>query len=290
MHEIKLPTTYNYIGAFLTFACELQCSYCLNYQWGAKPKYKQLSSEQWIKGLNRLDVPIDLPVTIQGGEPTLHPGFYKIISGIHKHISIDLLTNACFSLEEFLDKIPPERLRRRSKYASIRVSYHMEQMELAPLVDKVVALLKRHYHIGVWIVDHPRDRKMIKVAQRIMEKEGIDCRIKEFLGVYNDVLYGTYKYPAAVCGEVVSCMCKPSEMLISPDGSVHRCHHHLYNNVDAYAHVLDSHVKLLDSHMECKYLGSCNSCDIKLKTNRYQEFGHCSVDVKSVPRQLDNSS
>ena len=280
MKEIKLPEHFNYVGIFLTFACNLQCSFCLNRQRETRPKYKHLSAKQWGMAVNRLQLRPDLPVTLQGGEPTLHKEFFKIIKNIRKDINIDLLTNSMFNIDEFIKNIPPERMRRDSPYASIRISYHPEQMELDELIPKVKKLLSYGYSVGVWIVDHPRDTQWIHLAQAVMQREGIDCRLKEFLGFHGNKFYGTYKYPKAVSGKKKRCLCKPSELIIAPDGSMHRCHYDLYSNKEAYAHILDNNIKVLDTYTKCDYMGMCNSCDIKLKTNRFQQFGHCSVEIK----------
>jgi len=40
--------------------------------------------------LNRLDCPVDLPITLQGGEPSLHPDFIWIIKNIKKSLNIDI--------------------------------------------------------------------------------------------------------------------------------------------------------------------------------------------------------
>jgi hypothetical protein len=174
----------------------------------------------------------------------------------------------------------PERLKREAKYASIRVSYHCEQMELENTVNKVKRLIDAGFSVGVWVVDHPAYEHMNRISRDIMLKEGIDCRMKEFLGEWKGKMYGTYKYPDAIGKKTgKNVLCRPSEMLIAPDGSVHRCHNSLYIQQKGYVHLLDAHVKLLEEHIPCSQFGRCNSCDIKLKTDRFQENGHCSVDI-----------
>ena len=32
---------------------------------------------------------------------------------------------------------------------------------------------------------------------------------------------------------------------------------------------------------DCNRFGECNPCDVKLKNNRFQQFGTCSVTIKS---------
>ncbi len=119
--------------------------------------------------------------------------------------------------------------------------------------------------------------------KRVVGSFGIDFSVKEFLGRHNDKLYGTYKYEGAVGGQKVrECMCKPSEMLIAPDGEVHVCHGNLYGDWDSWGHVLEDNFRCLEDYRKCGFYGLCNPCDIKTKTNRFQEYGHCSVEIKEV--------
>jgi MoaA/NifB/PqqE/SkfB family radical SAM enzyme len=233
MNKIVIPESYNYIGVFLTFKCSLGCSYCIN-NFNSKPSYSQeLTGEQWIKHLNRIESRPDLPITLQGGEPTVHKDFYKIVNGIKRELNIDILTNGLFSIDKFRKNIEPERLKRESKYASIRVSYHVERMSLDDTMHRVKTLMDHGYSVGIWAVDHPQDRAFVRVAKELCTKEGIDFRIKEFLGYYNNKLYGSYKYPTAMSNRARECYCRPSELLIGPNGDIHRCHYHLYRNSDS---------------------------------------------------------
>lgn len=280
MNKIAVPESYNYIGVFLTFACNLRCDYCINRQYGAVQKYKQMTPQEWIDGLNRIQTRPDLPITLQGGEPTMYKGIYEVIAGVDRRIHIDILTNGQFNVEEFICKVDPLRLQRSAKYASIRLSYHPWDMPLEGLINTAKRLQDASFSVGVWVVDHPGCHSLVRASQELMLNEGIDCRLKEFLGEYRGKFYGTYKYPDAVDQkECRTRRCKPSEMLIAPDGSVHQCHNSLYTSSKGYAHILNPEVSLIQDHIPCSRYGQCNSCDVKLKTNRFQEDGHCSVDV-----------
>lgn len=226
-----------------------------------------------MAALDRIETRPDLPLTLCGGEPTLHPDFYEIVNGINESINIDLLTNCQFSIEEFCSKIKPSRLTRSAPYASIRVSYHPPTMELEDTIMRVQVLQERGYSIGVWIVNYPKD-KLIKYYQKCFQTAGIDCRLKEYL---DGDKYGTYKYKELQGKKDV--LCRPSELLIAPDGSLHRCHGDLYGGRPAYGNIKLDEVHLPQDYVPCKKV-ACNSCDIKLKTNRFQEYGHCAVDIK----------
>lgn len=268
---IDIPKSYNYISAFLTFNCNFKCHYCINKYNGLYP-YKSMGVGDWIDGLNRIKTRKDLPITISGGEPTIHPKFFEIIKWIDWDIPLDLLTNGSFDRKYFTVHISHNRFKRESPYASIRFSYHPGYTNFVELVYKVYILQKKGYSVGIWAVGDGLVNRFLKLLARTL---GIDFRIKEFL----DETHGNYKYPDGLDGFPKKCLCKPSELLIAPDGRLFRCHHDLYHGVNSYGHILDNEVKLPTGFLYCDSFGSCNPCDIKLKTNRFQQEGHCSVEI-----------
>jgi hypothetical protein len=279
---LKIPEHINYIGAFLTLKCNLNCSYCINKHDShlyRKEAYRRVPGKEWIEGLNKLAPRDDLPVTLQGGEPSLHKDFYEIINGVHH--PVDILTNIQFDVEEFMKNVKPERFKYRGKYACIRVSYHPGQMDLADTIDKVLTLQKNGYSIGVFIVKHPAH--LLQPEYNAFADAGIDIRWKEFLGYYQGKLYGTYKYKDAVQVSPIqlkSCICSPSEILIDPSLGMHICHQGVYHNTKLYNYLYSVNEPILPTTWMCYEYGLCNPCDIKIKTNRFQEDGHCAVEIK----------
>lgn len=274
MNEIITPPGYNYIACFLTLRCNLNCSYCINKYEDFQPQ-EEMNTEDWIKGLSRIYTRQDLPVTLQGGEPTIYPGFYKIANALHfqhkKHL--DLLTNGMFNLKEFTQEIPCTVFKRGAKYASIRFSYHTKMSPVA-LAMKVWELQNRDYEVGIWGLDiSQRNNKAMK---NFCDCLNLDFRVKEYLSDED----GTYKYPEAHTGKFRrQVWCKGSELIIGPSGHIFRCHADLYSNRNWIGHILDDYV-VFPEFEECENYGHCNPCDIKLKTNRLQEFGYCAVQIK----------
>ena len=91
--KIIVPKDYDYVGVYLTDRCHLDCPYCItthhNSPFGKKD-VPELRPEEWVIGLNRLELPKDVPITLQGGEPFLYKGIWKILEDVrHK---IDILT------------------------------------------------------------------------------------------------------------------------------------------------------------------------------------------------------
>ncbi len=281
MTELAIPERYNYIAVFLTLACDLRCPFCINRFSEDVERYPALPGDRWLEGLNRIVSRPDLPVTLQGGEPSLHPDFHAIVNGLRSDLNIDILTNLQFDVDAFMEAVPPGRVRREAPYASIRVSYHPGQTDLAALVTNVVKLLEHGYSAGVWAVQHPGYTQDIEHAGRTCSRAGIDFRVKEFLGFHDGRLHGTYKYPEALIGRAVRPVeCRTSELIVGPTGDVFRCHADLYQGRQPIGSILDRSFRIEDTYRPCDCFGLCNPCDVKVKTNRYQEFGHTSAEIR----------
>lgn len=284
LEKIQLPKRYNYIACFLTLDCNLKCAYCINlFGVSNKSKKRIISGKQWAEGLNRIICSNDLPVTLQGGEPSLHPDFFEVIKNIKKGLNIDILTNLCFDVDRFIKEVNPNRLSRSAPYPNIRVSYHPYYVDLGDLIKKALKMQQAGFSIGIFCIRHPKFKKQALSAQKQCLKFGIGFRIKEFLGEFNGRISGTYFYPAAI-GSIKrkSCLCRTSELIIGPDGRVYRCHHDLYKDFVPVGNLLDPDFKIRDIFRKCKEFGDCNPCDVKIKTNRFQVHGHTSVEIKNI--------
>ena len=284
LKSIYTPKKYNYIATFLTLNCNMNCAYCINEHHGSRTsKNCIVSGKKWVEGLNRLVCPQDLPITLQGGEPSLHPDFIWMINNIKLDLKIDILTNLFFDVEKFIEEVSPSRFCRDALYPSIRVSYHPDHTNLDAFIKKVLKMKKAGFSIGIYGILHPNFSKVILKAQERCLGLGIDFRIKEFLGKYNGRVYGTYRYPEAINNnEQKKCLCRTSELIIGPDCNVYRCHHDLYKDFLPIGNLLDPDFIIEDIFRECNQFGNCNPCDLKIKTNRSQIYGHTSVEIKNV--------
>lgn len=283
MKDIVIPETYNYIAVFLTLSCNYRCNYCINSFENGKFDRKSISGKEWVAGINRIVSRPGLPITLQGGEPSIHKDFFYILKNIKPELKIDILTNIQFDTDNFIKEIRPERLKRDAPYASIRVSYHPQVMRLEDTLLKALKMQEAGFSIGIWGVLHPSQKDEILRAKEKAEKIGIDFRVKEFLGDYDGNLYGTYRYKGA-CDKKFrkKCMCKTTEFIVGPSGTVYRCHSDLYENRAPVGNIIDSEFEIKDIFMPCDWFGHCNPCDIKVKTNRFQEFDHTSVEIKEL--------
>lgn len=278
---------HNYVAFFLTFSCNLNCPYCINCQGQGRPIQKCMSPDEWIQAADRLMLRDDLPLTLQGGEPTLYKGFYQLAKEIREDIKMDLMTNMMFDVKEFINQVPVWRFTRDAPYAPIRVSYHPGQNDIDELIKKTLALQEAGFRVGVYGIEHPDDviREHILSVQQECLKLGLDFRTKEFLGKYKGRMYGTLKYENSTdCDTKKRCECKTTEVLVDPLGYVYRCHSDLYKGRNHIGHILDPSIteQSIDTFRGCDFFGDCNPCDVKLKTNRYQVFGHTSVKIRNI--------
>jgi hypothetical protein len=279
--SVNLPSSFNYVGAFLTFRCPYHCSYCINrFGGGARLSGPERPGEEWIRFFSRLDAH-GLPVTLQGGEPGMHPDFIQIVNETLNRHPVDILSTLEFDLRAFIEAVDPKRLNREAPYAPIRVSYHPEQFSLVHILDRVLMLQRAGFRIGLYAVEHPRNHAQIEHARIVCAGLGVDFRTKPFLGWHEGRLQGSLAYPDACSLPFPrKCMCAPSELLVGPDGFMYHCHHHLYHKVNPSGHISNPPVAMSDDFAPCSWFGNCNPCDVKVKNNRFQSFGHVSVRIR----------
>tara|TARA_Y100000310_G_scaffold50196_1_gene46293 strand:+ start:7225 stop:8151 length:927 start_codon:yes stop_codon:yes gene_type:complete len=282
MKPIKIPENYNYIGIFFTFGCNLKCSYCINrHEEGNFPK-GIISGKEWVKALNRIETISDIPITFQGGEPSTHPDFMFIINNLNESIPIDILTNLEFDVDKFIATVNPQRLKRDAHYAPIRVSYHPEQQDIDKVAERMLKMHNAGFSIALYGVMHPSQKEEILKAQKRCKELGVDFRTKEFLGIHEGKLHGTYKYPNCCENkQKKNVLCKTTELIIGPTGGVYRCHSDIYENRKPIGNIFDADFEIKDEFRPCSNYGHCNPCDVKVKTNRLQQFGHTSVEIKN---------
>lgn len=278
-----LPESFNYIGLFLTFRCPYKCSFCINRSEGNRlSDYREINGREWLGFLETLQSG-GVPVTLQGGEPGLHRDFIEIVKTASQWMHIDILTNLAFDIDRFIAEVEPARLNREAPYAPIRVSYHPAQFSLEHITSRVLKMQNAGFRIGLYGVLHPSQLAEIKRASRVCAGLGIDFREKPFLGLYRGKLYGEYAYQDACAGTPFArCECAGTELLIAPDGAMHRCHKFLYSHMRPIADISAPGAALREKFRLCNQYGACNPCDVKLKNNRFQRFGHVSMKIRDI--------
>lgn len=307
MENIYLPDSYKYISAFLTFRCTLDCSYCVNKSSNEKfyrKGFNELSGEEWVTALNRIEPKKGLPISFLGGEPFAHKDFIYIINNIKPELEIDILTNLWVSeekLNQFISEVSPRRVARDAPYSSIRVSYHPEQMgEGERLVKNVLKLKNAGFSIGIEGAMYPSPNQLGAIERMIIKcrNNDINFRAKSFLGIYEgiddigrpfSIKHGDYsRYPDAVFNEKTKkCMCKTSDLLISSSGDIYRCQRDLLLTENSIGNLLSSDFQVLGDFKQCNNYGHCHPCDIKTKTMPDQKSYYTSVEIKEIKSDKD---
>ena len=288
LSPIKIPGHFDYVGVYLTNRCFLSCEYCITnhnnvFFINNKNYGKELSTEDWIKGLNRFQLPRGVPITLQGGEPFLFSGIWSILE--NSLAPVDILT--ALPPNVTLDKIKSLKTlrwnQREAPYPTIRVSYHKGENDYRKLIPRI-AELQEIVSIGLFHINHPGYPEETEKIKLLSEKFKIDFRVKEYLGLYDGKMYGNYLYPDAVSGKIMreKVFCKNSVVPIGPTGFIYRCHSDLYNERHklALAHILNEEVEIKDEFLPCNFYGLCSECDFKIKTNHEQIYGYTSAEIK----------
>ena len=274
---LELPIQINYSEAYLTLKCNLNCDYCINDDSGVVRDRKLLSAEQWIDGLSSIN--FKHPLTLGGGEPTIHPEFFKLVRDMPSNIDLDLLTNLQFNADRFIAEVPKSRFKGNGAFKSIRASFHQTHDPLE-VIAKLSKLQDAGFGVGLFGINHPDNTERNIQMSELSRKAGVYFFIKDFLGDYGGYTTGIYRYPFAVDkGKINRVRCRINEFITDPEGDVYGCHKDLYKKHRPIQNILDKKPINLDFR-ECGECGNCNPCDIKLKTNRFLKMGYSSVEIE----------
>lgn len=290
---IKIPSHYDYIGVYLTNRCFLSCEYCITNHNSVdfinnRKSNAELTTEQWVAGLNRLDLPADIPLTLQGGEPFLHKGIWSLLENVRHPMDILTALPKNVTVENLKSLKTLVWNKRPAPYPTIRVSYHRGQNDYNELIPRI-AKLQEIVNIGLFHIHHPGYPAEAEKIKALAVKHKVDFRLKEYLGWHNGKMYGSYAYPDAVLGKVVedTVLCKNTVVPIGAEGYLYRCHSDLYHQRHnlAVAHLLDENASVEDKFRPCGFYGLCSECDVKTKTNHMQVYGYTSVEIKFPGRK-----
>lgn len=257
---MRLPNSYNYIGAFLTLRCNFKCSYCINWKFHS---FQEMSGNEWIFAINRTET--SLPFTLQGGEPTLHRDFYKILNGINK--KVHLLTNLSFNVEKFIGEVPIDVFDYSRSFAPIRVSYHGETHSITKLIKEIEQLRENGFRIGLYIVENPVNFETIELLKQ-WNIDWLDFQTKPLLS--NIPIMDSLSKVAG---------CRTKELLISSDGNIYKCHRDLYKGKLSIGNICTIE-EMEYCHRVCNRANECHPCDLKLKRDRFGNEGYRSVEIE----------
>lgn len=250
---MQLPSIYNYIGVLITLRCNFKCSYCLNWRLNKEER----DVDYWLKAIDRIET--DLPITLSGGEPSIHKAFFPLLTNLDK--KFDLLTNLTFDVDRFIKDVPLERFQNGKDYAPIRVSYHPGFSGKIDVLGKVKKLIDNGFRVGLYVVETDESKYIIESLKQI---DWLDLQVKPYID--HEVKINKKRERR----------CAISEVIVGPDGNVYKCHRDLYKGEYPLGDLLT--IKSINYCFRyCINANECHPCDTKTKRDRYGNPGYTSV-------------
>jgi molybdenum cofactor biosynthesis enzyme MoaA len=254
---MQLPSIFNYIGILITLRCNFKCSYCLNWKMNKEEK----DVDFWLNAIDRIET--DLPITLSGGEPSIHKAFFPLLINLNK--KFDVLTNLTFDVNYFIENVPVDRFQNDKGYAPIRVSYHPGFSEKINVIEKIRKLMDAGHRVGLYVVETDDNKPVIDSLKKI---DWLDVQVKPYL-----------KHEMKI-EEEKKCRCSISELLVGPDGNVYKCHRDLYKDENPIGELIRMN-HIFYNKRDCNNADECHPCDIKVKRDRFGNPGYKSV-IKEI--------
>lgn len=272
-----------YWAAFLTLTCNGNCQYCIQKVSPiefkeALPLYAQgeLPPKEWVEFYNSLQRNKQQRLSIIGGEPTNHYGFFEIVNGIegyYKTITTNLASSAFNDVDQFASKILDKNSVR------INTSFHPHLLPAKEFADRIHKLRWHGFFVDqIAMVDHPMNN--FKRYYYEFLQYGIHLQPQTYLGRlasgelvpndygatthHTDTLIDNYGKYAEACGTQAknNRYCMTTRFMAGPDGQLFKCHYHLYSRMNPLGNILDDELpELKHDFEECSDFGWCNPCD-----------------------------
>lgn len=217
----------------LSRACNYSCSYCNQRQELDRPMFDmseakrkvvsndRRSGKEWIEGLNAFPFRDEYDRLIfSGGEPSLHPDFFDIVSQVKGFRCKMIVTNLTFDVDRLIDACRAERTK-----VLVQPSFHFEYAEFEEFATKVTKLraagLLSNF-IPVSIVHLPGRPEPETYRERFRQR-GFDASLYRHEGYYQgefryaprsgfggvsqvrEVLYSSCLHPVKPNGDIVYC-------------------------------------------------------------------------------------
>lgn len=236
-----------YLRIYLTLECNLSCHYCVN-QCHTQKRLKDntlVSGKNWVDTINK----IGRNVIFTGGEPTLHPDFFLIMTSINPEIKIKLYTNLIWT-EEFTNHF----LKTVPKTIGLYTSYHPSGGKPEPFINRVVQLKQNNFNVRVHSINHETQKKFIQKSKQLFFESGIDLTIDEDQKeLFSDASSQKQKR---------SVICSKKIILISPDGYRYPCVSKMVRKKNPLEHIIRDDLNASKIISSCNEYGYCAACDM----------------------------
>jgi len=169
------------------YYCNFKCDYCYFTQAGwmniqkmqGEPKSPDEMESAWENICRSYG---NAKIYITGGEPFLYPGFVNILTRIIKYHVVHVTTNLSLPVDEFIRKIPADKVEVNS-------TYHPLYMSIDEFVRQVIKLKSAGYRCGVCYLAYPAQLKEMINYKRYFKAQGIDMALTAYWGDYKDKEY-----------------------------------------------------------------------------------------------------
>jgi len=254
---------------FITLACDFRCPYCITKATpGWNFGYPHRECAEWAEALNNLE---DVThIVLNGGEPTLRPGFADMIAAIAPSDAkwpndwkIALGCNGTERARKVLLGTAP-----RPDFI-IDLSFHPSDITLPEIMETAMQLKAAGHNVRAHTISWPGLGVAADWFARQLTNAGIVAFVQNYDGWWHDEPRGVLDtYP----GEQPACdLTKPPRRArchrtiytpIAPNGDVYFCHAAMYERADwgVIGNVFDGWIS--DAQvLECQNYGRCNPCD-----------------------------
>lgn len=257
------------LEAVLTRSCNYNCSWCNQRYDLTKPMHDMndssrhivnnvlRSGQEWIDGLNANPYKCDYDKLIfSGGEPSLHPDFFDILTKVKGYKSIIIVTNLSFDVNKLISVCG-----ETNSNIIVQPSFHFEFASFESFIEKIQALDRNHllsHFIPVSIVDLP-DRKEPKDFKQKFNKKGYHASIYKFEGYYKGKFISYDVKGFGSLGDCRSVYCNSSINLACPNGEMVFCPTDSYFNGNRrYGNICDKIYEKIESRRICDHYGVCH--------------------------------
>jgi MoaA/NifB/PqqE/SkfB family radical SAM enzyme len=257
---------------FMTYRCNMRCSYCWEVQRIAKGELKPdpfRPAEECAAAWNRL-VPGILDLT--GGEPFLQPDFLGFLDALDDRIRVAVTTNLSFDMTDFVQRVTPE------KVFSMTLSLHPTQkLSLDTFLGRALLLKNRGFRLTVNYVAWPEQLWLIPRFKDAVEEAGLRFHVDPYAATPHRPYQFTEEELAFLrrfvgsdrekhwYGEVdrspVLCSGGFEHLNVQPNGEAFRCIGDKVWNKPSLGNIFDEGFALNDDWTRCGDYWRCPACD-----------------------------
>ncbi len=232
------------LRVYPTLQCNLKCPYCVNEQGevrASRSRFRLREVEEWAEAFQR----IQRDVIFTGGEPTLYPGFYRLVNLIPPSIEVTIYTNLRFDVETFIREI--------KRNIVLFVSYHPSYGSHLQFIEKHKRLSTiPHFKMSLHSIMWEKQRDFLQKVHADFAAANIKIKLDHDQLIGFDGCLQTFK---------ARVRCSRRIILIAPDGTRYPCVSKMVRQVDPMENIIDQKFKEEDFSFICNDYGQCAACD-----------------------------